>query len=179
MSYCSFIASLPPSEQKSRHAHYHDCEYGFPLEDDNELFGRLLLEINQAGLSWDIILKKQAAFRAAYSGFDVAAVAAYDDAERARLRADAGIVRNRLKIDAAIHNAQAVLDLQTQYGSFAAWLACHHPLGKDEWVKLFRRHFRFVGGEIVGEFLMSIGILPGAHDADCPIYRQILQQNPL
>lgn len=108
MSYCSFVNALP-ADTTDPNKHYHDHVYGFPLADDNALFGRLLLEINQAGLSWTLMLKKQAAFRAAYSNFNIAAVAAYQDADRARLLADAGIVRNRRKIAAVIYNCPANL----------------------------------------------------------------------
>ena len=160
------------------HGPYHDREYGFPLAGDAELFERLVLEINQAGLSWLTILKKREAFRRAYGGFDPALVAAYGAVERRRLMADAGIIRNRLKIEAAIANAARVLELRAQYGSFAGWLESHHPLGKAEWVKLFKTTFRFTGGEIVGEFLMSIGYLPGAHVERCPVYPRILARRP-
>jgi DNA-3-methyladenine glycosylase I len=178
MSYCSALAAMP-EPRRALHAAYHDHRYGFPIHDDNELFGRLLLEINQAGLSWETILKKEAAFRQAYDNFDIATVAAYSEADRARLLADAGIIRNRLKINAAIENAKTLLALQASHGSFASWLAQHHPLPKDEWVQLFKRTFRFTGGEIVGEFLMSIGHLPGAHVPDCPVYSRILAAQPL
>jgi DNA-3-methyladenine glycosylase I len=160
------------------HGPYHDEEYGFPLRGDDELFERLVLEINQAGLSWLTILKKREAFRRAYDGFRVERVAAYGDAERARLLADAGIVRNRLKVDAAIDNARTVLRLRDSHGSFAGWLDAHHPLAKDEWVKLFRKTFRFTGGEIVGEFLMSTGYLPGAHHPGCPVYARVAALRP-
>ncbi|MGQ9365191.1 DNA-3-methyladenine glycosylase I [Azospirillum sp. ST 5-10] len=160
------------------HAPYHDGEYGFPVADDRVLFERLVLEINQAGLSWLTILKKRDAFRAAFDGFDIDRVAAYGEADRARLLADAGIVRNRLKVDAAIENARRLVALRAEYGSFAGWLAAHHPLAKPEWVTLFRRTFRFTGGEIVGEFLMSIGYLPGAHHPGCPVHATILARNP-
>ncbi len=178
MSYCDVIKT-PPSERRALHAAYHDRYYGFPLHEDNELFCRLVLEINQAGLSWELILKKEAAFRRAYHRFDIATVAAYDAQDRERLLSDAEIVRNRLKVDAAIANAQTILTLQESHGSFANWLKSHHPLSKDGWVKLFKKQFRFTGGEIVGEFLMSIGYLPGAHAEDCPVYHEILQHNPL
>jgi DNA-3-methyladenine glycosylase I len=105
-------------------------------------------------------------------------VAAYGNVDRERLLEDPSIIRNRLKIDAAIANAQRILELRTTHGSFDGWLAAHHPRSKDEWVKLFRQTFRFTGGEIVGEFLMSIGFLPGAHVESCPVYRTILQQKP-
>jgi DNA-3-methyladenine glycosylase I len=106
-------------------------------------------------------------------------VAAYTEADRARLLADAGIIRNRLKINAAIENANVMLALQASHGSFENWLAQHQPLAKAEWVKLFKRTFRFTGGEIVGEFLLSIGYLPGAHVPDCPVYPRILAARPL
>ncbi|HEX6616220.1 MAG TPA: DNA-3-methyladenine glycosylase I [Gemmatimonadales bacterium] len=160
------------------HGPYHDEEYGFPLADDAALFERLVLEINQAGLSWLTILKKREAFRRAYDGFDPAIVAGYGARERRRLLADAAIIRNRLKIDAAIANAGRILELRASHGSFAGWLEAHHPLSKDEWVALFRRTFRFTGGEIVGEFLMSIGFLPGAHALACPVYRRIARLRP-
>jgi DNA-3-methyladenine glycosylase I len=160
------------------HGPYHDREYGFPLEDESALFERLLLEINQAGLSWLTILKKREAFRHAYSSFEVDAVARYGARDRARLLKDAGIIRNRLKVDAAIANARRIQELRGTHGSFAGWLTAHHPRPKDEWVKLFKRTFRFTGGEIVGEFLMSIGYLPGAHVPSCPVYSQILKRRP-
>lgn len=177
MSYCQFIAGLAVGDQPE-HRHYHDHLYGFPIEGDNELFGRLLLEINQAGLSWTTILKKEPNFRKAYHQFDIQMIAAYGEADKARLLNDAGIIRNRLKVDAAIHNAQVVLLLQQQHGSFRQWIEHHHPLAKDEWVKLFKKHFRFTGGEIVNEFLMSTGYLPGAHDATCPVQLRILETRP-
>lgn len=170
--YCDFAPGHPV------HASYHDSEYGFPLEDEAGLFERLVLEINQAGLSWELMLKKRENFRRAYDGFDVDRVAAYGEAERARLLADAGIVRNRLKVDAAIENARRIQALRQSHGSFAGWIAAHHPLEKAEWVKLFKRTFRFTGGEIVGEFLMSIGYLPGAHRPDCPAAKRIATLRP-
>ena len=177
MSYCSAIESMP-EEKKALHKAYHDYLYGFPIHDDNELFCRLVLEINQAGLSWETILKKEAGFRKAYDGFDIRKVAAYRDEDRERLLADAGIIRNRLKVDAAIHNAKAILVLQNEFGSFEKWLASHHPKSKEEWVKLFKKTFRFTGGEIVNEFLMSIGYLAGAHTEDCKIYEEVLEGKP-
>lgn len=169
MSYCDFCNALPENTPNPN-KHYHDTEYGFPIDDDNALFERLILEINQAGLSWTIILNKRAAFQAAYAQFDVAKVAAFDENDVARLLADAGIVRNRLKIQAAIFNAQRILLLQNEFGSFKNWLDEHHPQEKVEWVKLFKKNFKFVGGEIVGEFLMSLGYLSGAHQENCPVY---------
>jgi DNA-3-methyladenine glycosylase I len=157
------------------HKAYHDLQYGFSIEDDNELFGRLILEINQAGLSWETILKKQDSFRSAYNNFDIAKIAKYNDADRERLMADAGIIRNRLKINAAIENAKTVLEIQREHGSFKNWLEQNHPLSKAEWVKLFKKTFLFTGGEIVNEFLMSIGYLPGAHEVDCRVYKEVMK----
>lgn len=170
--YCDVAPNHP------HHDPYHDQEYGFPLRDDDRLFERLILEINQAGLSWLTILKKREGFRSAYSNFEVAAVAAYDEADRQRLLGDARIIRNRLKIDAAIENARRILAMQEAYGSFATWLDTHHPMPKEEWVRLFKRSFRFTGGEIVGEFLMSTGYLPGAHHPGCPVYATIAGLHP-
>lgn len=105
-------------------------------------------------------------------------MAAYDEAKFTSLMNDAGIIRNRLKIAAAIHNAQVILQLQKEFGSFKDWLDENHPKTKEEWVKLFKKTFRFTGGEIVNEFLMSIGYLPGAHQQHCPIYKKVLKQKP-
>jgi len=172
MSYCKALKAMS-GDRLALHKAYHDHLYVFAIEDDNELFCRLILEINQAGLSWETILKKEASFRAAYADFDVTKVAAFKEKDRERLMNDAGIIRNRLKINAAIENAQAILRLQQDHGSFKAWLDELHPKSKDEWVKIFKKTFRFTGGEIVNEFLMSTGYLPGAHDVDCPVYKKI------
>lgn len=171
-SYCQAALGHP------FHEPYHNEEYGFPLRDDALLFERLILEINQAGLSWLTILKKRDNFRRAYDGFDIDIVAAYGESDRQRLLSDPGIIRNRLKVEAAIANACRLVEIRQEYGSFAAWLDHFHPLSKPEWMKLFKKTFRFTGGEIVGEFLMSTGYLPGAHAEDCPIYHQIARLNP-
>lgn len=178
MSYCFHIASMQPEERKALHQNYHDNHYGFPIHDDNELFGRLIMEINQAGLSWETILKKEKTFRAAYHQFDIQQVAAYSEQDRERLLSDAGIIRNKLKINAAIENAKTILMLQKEYGSFEKWLEFHHPKTKEEWVKIFKKTFRFTGGEIVNEFLMSIGYLKGAHTEACPIYQKVIESKP-
>jgi DNA-3-methyladenine glycosylase I len=164
---------------------YHDDEWGVPTHDDIELFERLALESFQAGLSWSTILNKRAAFRAAFRGFDPRVVAAFDDTDRARLMADAGIVRNRAKIDATIGNAAAFLATAAEFGSFDAYLGSMVPspparlpgtasvgevpattpasdaLSAD----LRRRGFRFVGSTIVYAFMQSVGLvddhLPG------------------
>ena len=172
MSYCQTAPGHP------FHGPYHDTEYGFPVREDAVLFERLALEINQAGLSWLTVLGKRASFFRAFQGFDVATVAAYGEADRARLLADAGIIRNRLKIDAVIENARRVAALSEAHGSFAGWLDAQHPLSREDWVKLFKKTFKFTGGEITGEFLMSTGYLPGAHDETCPIYARTLALHP-
>ncbi len=179
MAYCDYIPTMRPEARRILHKNYHDRHYGFPILDDNELFGRFIMEINQAGLSWETILKKEASFRAAYDQFDIAKVAAYSGADRERLLADAGIIRNRLKINAAIENANTILGLQQTHGSFKGWLDHHHPKTLAEWMKIFKKTFKFTGGEIVNEFLMSTGYLPGAHDPACPIYREVLQSRPM
>ena len=179
MSYCTAIEAMQSEEKKALHKNYHDKHYGFPIHDDNELFGRLIMEINQAGLSWEIILKKEDSFRKAYDNFNIKKIAAYTQKDRERLLADAGIIRNKLKVNAAIENAKTILALQNEFGSFEKWLEHHHPKTKEEWVKLFKKTFRFTGGEIVNEFLMSIGYLQGAHSDSCPIDQQIIEQNPM
>ena len=177
MSYCKYISTLKPGEQ-AVHKEYHDKYYGFPIHDDNELFCRLILEINQAGLSWTTILNKKVGFRKAYHNFEIKKVAAYKEKDFTRLMNDASIIRNRLKINAAIENAKTILSIQKETGSFKNWLDHHHPKTKDEWTKLFKKTFRFTGGEIVNEFLMSISYLPSPHEATCPIYKKILKARP-
>lgn len=177
MSYCTAIPNMKDGDREL-HKKYHDNLYGFPIESDDELFCRLILEINQAGLSWTTILKKEETFRKAYSNFNIKKVAAYKEKDVERLLNDPGIIRNKLKVNAAIENAKAFLAIQKEYGSFNNWLAHHHPKTKEEWVKLFKKTFRFTGGEIVNEFLMSAGFLPGAHDESCPVYKKVLKSNP-
>src|SRR6202790_162532 len=170
-TYCEVVLQM---EKRNVHIHYHDKEYGFPIEDDNHLFARLILEINQAGLSWTTILNKKDNFFKAFDDFNITKVARYSEKQVDRLLNDAGIIRNRLKIEATIDNARRIQALQKEWGSFKNWLDHHHPLPKEEWVKLFKKNFRFTGGEIVGEFLMSCGYLPGAHSTDCKIYKVVL-----
>jgi DNA-3-methyladenine glycosylase I len=177
MSYCRAIESMT-GERKALHKAYHDQLYGFPIHSDNELFCRLVLEINQAGLSWETILKKEQSFRKAYSNFNIKKVATYTEVDRERLLADVGIIRNKLKVNAAIENAKTILTLQKEHGSFENWLNHHHPKTKEEWVKIFKKTFQFTGGEIVNEFLMSTGFLPGAHDSACSIYKNVLKEKP-
>jgi DNA-3-methyladenine glycosylase I len=174
-SYCEYIQK---SGKDSVHKEYHDKEYGFPIDDDNLLFARLVLEINQAGLSWETILKKKENFFKAFDDFNIEKVSRYSEKRIQKLLQDAGIIRNRLKIEAAIFNAKKIKDIQKESGSFKNWLDHHHPRSKDEWVKLFKQNFRFTGGEIVNEFLVSAGYLPGAHIESCPVYKKVLKQKP-
>jgi DNA-3-methyladenine glycosylase I len=136
------------------HGPYHDHEYGFPLAGDAELFERLTLEINQAGLSWLTILRKREAFRRAFDDFDIDTVAAYDAADRTRLLNDAGIVRNRLKVDAAVQNAQAYLDLSEKQ-SFASFL------------------WDFVDGVPVQNGFKSLKDVPGSTDVSKAISKEL------
>lgn len=175
-SYCAYVATLEP---ENVHKIYHDTQYGFPINLDNELFCRLILEINQAGLSWTTILKKQDNFRKAFSNFDLKTVAKYAESDRGRLLSDAGIIRNKLKVNAAIYNANKIVELQKEYGSFKNWLDQNHPLELEQWVKLFKKNFKFTGGEITKEFLMSTGYLPGAHIPECETHKHILKSKPM
>lgn len=160
------------------HGPYHETEYGFPITDDNRLLERLALEIMQAGLSWLTILKKKENFIKAFDQFDVDTVAAYGEGDFERLLNDSGIIRNKLKINAIIYNANIIKQLQHDHGSFAKWIELQHPKPKSQWVKLFKKTFKFTGGEITGEFLMSIGYLPGTHRKNCPVYKELAKINP-
>ena len=176
-TYCEGINFMKEGDLNV-HKEYHDLYYGFPIDDDNELFCRLVLEINQAGLSWTTILKKQAGFRKAYHNFNIKKVAAYHEKDVERLMNDANIIRNRLKINAAIENARTILQIQKEFGSFKSWLNQHHPKTKPAWTLLFKKKFRFTGGEIVNEFLISSGYLPGAHHESCPVFKKVIKAKP-
>lgn len=160
------------------HEPYHDQDYGFPITEDDLLLERLSLEIMQAGLSWLTVLKKKDNFHEAFEGFQLEKVAAYGEKDVARLLDNPGIIRNRRKVDAIIENAKRIKQISKDHGSFYDWLLKNHPLPKSQWVKLFKKTFKFTGGEITGEFLMSIGFLPGVHREDCPVYAKLKQLNP-
>jgi DNA-3-methyladenine glycosylase I len=169
---------------------YHDDEWGVPTHDDQELFERLALESFQAGLSWSTILRKREAFRQAFRGFDPAVVAAFDEPDRERLMADAGIVRNRAKVDATVGNAAALLRVAGEFGSFDRYLAARVPppparLPRDARsgsipsttpvsdalsIDLKRQGFRFVGSTIVYAFMQSVGLVDN-HLPGCFRYR--------
>lgn len=175
MTYCAYCEQ---PNTKEVHREYHRLWYGFPLDDDNELFGRLILEINQAGLSWETILNKADNFREAYSNYDIRKIASYGEEDIERLLGNAGIIRNKLKINAAIYNARQVVCLQEEFGSFQSWLDEHHPLSREEWTKLFKKNFKFVGGEIVNEFLTSTSYLSGAHEENCMVFASVMEAEP-
>lgn len=175
-SYCEYVDSL---DENNVHKIYHDTQYGFSINSDNELFCRLILEINQAGLSWTTILNKQENFRKAFSNFDIKKVANFGDNDINRLLNDSGIIRNKLKINAAIYNASKIIELQKEHGSFKNWLHQNHPLQLNQWVKLFKKTFKFTGGEITKEFLISTGYLPGAHISKCKTFDSVLKSKPM
>lgn len=174
-TYCRSVANKDESDVNRI---YHDTVHGFPLEDDNALFGHLVLEINQAGTSWTMVLNKQSNFYKAYNGFDIKTVAAYADHDRSRLLNDTGIIRNKLKVNAVIANAQKIMTLKATHGSFKNWLDFHHPKTKEEWTKLFKKTFSYTGGEITKQFLISTSYLEGAHEQACPIYKDLMQSKP-
>ncbi len=156
---------------------YHDREWGVPVHDDIVLFEFMTLEGAQAGLSWDTILRKRESYRRAFAGFDPARVARFTAARRARLMKDAGIVRNRLKIDSAVTNARAFLEIQREFGSFdrflwdfaggkpvkrrarAGALPARTQLSDALSKELKRRGFRFVGTTIIYAFLQAVGVV--------------------
>jgi DNA-3-methyladenine glycosylase I len=153
-AYCRFAPSHPV------HGPYHDAEYGFPSTDERVLFEAIARD-QPSGIVVVDDLNKRAAFRAAYADFDVDRVAAFGPSEIEGLLVNPGIVRNRLKIAAAVENAGRVQGLRASHGSFALRLDAHHPRSIGDWTRLFRNTFRFSGGQIVGEFLLSLGHLPG------------------
>ena len=172
-NYCDIAPGHP------YHGPYHDTEYGFPVESESDLFERLTLEIFQAGLSWLIVLKKRDSLSAAFKGFDLDQVANFNKNDISRLREDPSIIRNKLKIEATIYNAKTIISFRRSHGGFKNWLKDNHPRRKEDWCKIFKQNFKFTGSEIVGEFLMSIGYLGGAHRETCPIYRVIERQGPI
>ncbi len=175
-SYCEFVEYL---EESNVHRIYHDNQYGFPIDSDDELFGRLVLEINQAGLFWTTILNKQEHFRQAYSTFNIPKVAKYTEKDIQRLLSNPSIIRNKLKVNAAIYNAKQIISIQKEFGSFKSWLDKNHPIKLEDWVKLFKKTFKFTGGEITKEFLTSTGYLKGAHIKNCHVFDKIIHQKPM
>lgn len=173
--YCDVARDRDAALGYPLHRSYHDHEYGFPTDDEAVLLERFLLEIMQAGLNWELMLRKRENFRAAFDGYDLKKIINYGAKDIARLLGDAGIVRNRLKILSFIHNAQVIAEMER---GFAGWLRAHHPRDKVSWDKLFKQTFKFTGGEIVNEFLMGTGYLPCPHRQDCPAYARIVAARP-
>ena len=167
-TYCNYVRNLPENDINRL---YHDNEYGYKIDSDNELFGRLILEINQAGLSWTTILKKKETFKTAYSNYCIDKIALYSEKDINRLLSNKGIIRNKLKINAVIYNANKVLELKKKYGSFKLWLDKNTYRTKQQWITLFKENFKFTGKEITNEFLMSTGYLKGAHHPSCPVFK--------
>jgi len=172
-------------------AAYHDREWGVPVRNDRRLFEFLILEGAQAGLSWDTILRKRAAYRKAYRGFDPQKVARFDARKKRALMADPGIVRNRLKIDASVTNAKAFLKVQQEYGSFAryAWgfvggkplvarrrslrdVPARTELSDALSLDLKKRGFRFVGSTIMYAFMQATGMV-NDHTTDCFRWKEL------
>ncbi len=170
---------------------YHDREWGVPVKNDRKLFEFLVLDAAQAGLSWEIILRKREGFRAAFDGFDAAKVARYDKRKVRRLLADPGIVRNRLKIESAIANARAFLAVQEEFGSFSKyiWQLAGGRTQVNRWRKmrdipaqtpvseamskaLKERGFRFVGPTICYAFMQAAGMV-NDHTVDCFRYAEL------
>lgn len=158
---------------------YHDLEWGVPVHDDAKLFEMLVLECFQAGLSWECVLNKRAAFRKAFDGFDVERVAAYDEEKIASLLQDPGIIRNRLKVRAAVTNARAFLDIRREFGSFSAYLwswtddkvlrevgPTSSPLSDAISADLKRRGMKFVGTTVIYAYLQAVGVIY-AHEEGC------------
>jgi DNA-3-methyladenine glycosylase I len=179
---CAWVGSRPEGDIMVR---YHDEEWGVPIHDDAHLFELLTLEGAQAGLSWDTILKRRDGYRRAFEGFDIARIAAYDDAQAARLLRDTGIIRNRAKVAATISNARATLDLQREFGSLDAYVwsfvggtpKLNRPRAMSDVpaqtaesqelsMDLQKRGFRFVGPTIVYAFMQSAGLV-NDHTVDC------------
>lgn len=171
-SYCDVSRGHPV------HGSHHDLEYGRPVAGDDVLLERLAMEIMQAGLSWLLVLNKRAGLNAAFRGFDPDVVARFGAREVTRLLKDEGIIRNRRKIEAIIENARRVRDLRADYGSIKGFLDAHHPLRLPDWVKVMKKTFVFMGPEVVNEFMMSTGYLPGAHLETCPQFREIARLKP-
>ena len=168
---------------------YHDNEWGVPVHDDIRLFEFLILEGAQAGLSWETILRKRDNYRAAFDGFNPARVAKYDQRKIARLMNDAGIIRNQLKINSAVTNAIAFLDVKKEFGSFDdyVWrfvdgkplprkrgqaLAARTPISDALSKDLLKRGFKFVGSTICYSFMQAVGMV-NDHDPACFRYRQV------
>lgn len=164
-TYCLYARA---QEKDNVHRKHHDTEHGKIPKNDDDLFRRLMLEISQAGLSFETVLKKKESIYASFSSIDK--VANYKEKDIKLLMQNPGIIRNRLKIESAIFNARKIKEIQKNE-SFHSWIKRNKQPNRESWVKLFKNNFKFVGGEIINEFLMSINMIPGAHDSNCPFYK--------
>ncbi len=178
------------NESSALYCAYHDDEWGTPIHDDGSMYALFLLELFQAGLSWITLLKKREAFRAAFDDFDVEKIAAYDEAKIAQLMQDAGIIRSRGKIEAAISNAKIVLALKQEFGSFCNYLWCFSagkvvlspddqpsttsPLSDRMSADMKRRGMRYAGSVTIHSFLQAAGIV-NEHEPACQRYRELMQ----
>ena len=173
MSYCSFCRK---QDDQSIHRWYHDEVYGQMSKNDDELFGRLIMEINQAGLSWGIVLNKYPDLKKAYANFSIAKIAAFKDKDILALKNNPRVIRHELKIRSIIYNAQQILSIQKEFGTFENWISQNQQNSIENWTSIFKKKFKFVGKEIVSEFLMSNGMIPGAHNEDCPVYLKLKKE---
>ncbi|MAW08763.1 MAG: DNA-3-methyladenine glycosylase I [Flavobacteriaceae bacterium] len=176
MSYCSNVNC---GKLNYYHNHYHDNIYGFPAKSENELFGRLVLEINQAGLSWDTVLKKEKAIKDAYRDYSFFKIAEFNNSDIQRILNDNKVIRMKSKIEAIIYNAKKIISVTEKHNSFKNFLDMHHPLTMSGWLSVFKNEFKFVGKEICKEFLMSTGYIKGAHEKSCPIYKKVIREKPM
>ena len=176
MSYCSDVNS---GKLNYYHKYYHDNIYGFPAKTEKELFGRLVLEINQAGLSWDIILKKEKGIKNAYRDYSFFKIAEFNNNDIQRILNDNEVIRMKRKIEAIIYNAKKIVSITEKHNSFKRFLDMHHPLPLSGWLSVLKNEFKFVGKEICREFLISAGYLKGAHEKSCPIYKKVIKENPM
>ena len=170
MSYCTYCNTLPIDHVDRI---YHDRVYGRSCTDDRELFGRLILEINQAGLSWHTILKKSHSIRTAYANYNIEIVAGFNEKAIEKLLSNKGVISHKGKIHAIIFNAQQILELQKKHGSFYEWIKEKGEITLEEWIKVFKKKFKFVGKEIVSEFLKGSGFIEGAHEKSCPVFNKL------
>ncbi len=167
---------------------YHDAEWGVPVHDDRKLYEMLILECFQAGLSWECILNKREAFRQAFDDFDYQKVAEYDACRLEALRHDEGIVRNKLKIAAAVSNAKAFMDIQSEFGTFDRfiwnftsgkviheWERTSSPLSDTISKELKRRGMKFVGTTIMYSFLQAVGII-NSHEEGCWLHENMKRE---
>lgn len=177
------------NEQNPLYVEYHDHEWGVPVHDDHRLYELLLLESFQAGLSWECVLNKREAFRKAFDGFDVDAVAGYSEARQTSLMLDSSIIRNRLKIRAAVNNARIFKDIQQEYGSFDKYIwgftggktmyECDKttsPLSDAVSHDLSQRGMKFVGSTIIYSLLQAIGII-NSHEQRCFLHHGRMLSN--